>query len=71
MNPEFGAKALEEIEKEFGSNKAIFIKTDVTKIEEFEGTYYITSSNKDFTLYGIVHGRIVDNKNQIYFCAIS
>lgn len=38
-NAEFGAKALKEITEEFGVNKAIFVETDVTKWEQFEGKY--------------------------------
>lgn len=37
INQETGAKALEEIESEFGPNRAIFVTCDVTNIEEFEG----------------------------------
>lgn len=36
VNAEQGAKAVEEIEKTYGENKALFVKTDVTKLEEFE-----------------------------------
>lgn len=59
MSPEFGAKALEEIGTEFGPNKAIFIKTDVTDIKEFEGTYDYSNINS-VTSYTIkIHGHIV------------
>lgn len=37
VNPELGATALEDITKTFGPNKAIFITTDVTSYEQFEG----------------------------------
>lgn len=37
VNDDFGKKALEEIQKEFGPNKAIYVKTDVTNKEQFEG----------------------------------
>lgn len=37
LNPEIGAKALLEIEAEFGPNKAIYVKTDVTDNQQFEG----------------------------------
>lgn len=32
-----GNKAIQEIEDKFGTNKAIFVKTDVTSYEQFEG----------------------------------
>ncbi|ERL86286.1 hypothetical protein D910_03695 [Dendroctonus ponderosae] len=38
ISPELGSKALQQIEKEFGKNKAIFIKTDVTSYAQFEGS---------------------------------
>lgn len=34
-----GAKALAEINNEFESNKAIFIKTDITNFQQFESTF--------------------------------
>lgn len=37
-NEEFGNTALFEINKDFGANKAIFVKCDVTDIKQFEGT---------------------------------
>ncbi|KAJ8959632.1 hypothetical protein NQ318_021819 [Aromia moschata] len=37
IDPQFGKTALMEIKKEFGANKAIFTKTDVTDIQQFEG----------------------------------
>lgn len=37
INCEFGKSALEEIRKEFGPNKAIFVKTDVTNKKQFDG----------------------------------
>lgn len=37
INEGFGNKALEEIKKEFGPNKAIYVKTDVTNKQDFEG----------------------------------
>ncbi|VEN35138.1 unnamed protein product [Callosobruchus maculatus] len=39
VNPELGAKALQEIEKEFGPNKAIFSHTDVTDYNQFEDAF--------------------------------
>ncbi|KAJ8959636.1 hypothetical protein NQ318_021823 [Aromia moschata] len=38
-NPHFGTNALKEIQKEFGANKAVFVKTDVTIIREFEDAF--------------------------------
>lgn len=37
-NEEFGKVALEQICSEFGSNKAIFIETDVSDYQQFEST---------------------------------
>lgn len=37
VNVESGNAALSEMEKTFGPNKAIFVKTDITLHEEFEG----------------------------------
>lgn len=34
---DLGRNAVEDLEAEFGSNKAIFVKTDVTDYVEFEG----------------------------------
>lgn len=42
LNQEFGQNALQEIEREFGTNKAIFVKTDVTNIHEFEDAFQQT-----------------------------
>ncbi|KAJ3662673.1 hypothetical protein Zmor_007011 [Zophobas morio] len=39
INDYFGEKALEEIRKEFGPNKAIYVKTDVTNRESYEGAF--------------------------------
>ncbi|KAJ8959634.1 hypothetical protein NQ318_021821 [Aromia moschata] len=39
VNPQFGANALKGIQDEFGANKAIFVKTDVTNIHEFEDAF--------------------------------
>ncbi|KAH0998955.1 hypothetical protein HUJ05_008112 [Dendroctonus ponderosae] len=39
ISPELGSKALQQIEKEFGKNKAIFIKTDVTSYAQFEAVF--------------------------------
>lgn len=36
VNTEFGAKALKEIEEEFGPDRAIFVLTDATNVKEFE-----------------------------------
>lgn len=34
---EMGRHAVEDLEQEFGNNRAIFVKTDVTDYVEFEG----------------------------------
>ncbi|KAJ8959631.1 hypothetical protein NQ318_021818 [Aromia moschata] len=39
IDPQLGQTALTEIEKEFGANKAIFTKTDVTDIQQFEDAF--------------------------------
>ncbi|KAJ8984318.1 hypothetical protein NQ317_012536, partial [Molorchus minor] len=39
INPGSGKTALSEIEKEFGSGRAIFIKADVTVFQEFEDAF--------------------------------
>ncbi|XP_072393938.1 15-hydroxyprostaglandin dehydrogenase [NAD(+)]-like [Diabrotica undecimpunctata] len=39
VNPSAGASALEELEKEFGPNRAIFVQTDVTNRQQFEGAF--------------------------------
>ena len=39
VNTDFGNQALKEIEKEFGSNKAVFVHTDVTNKQSFEGEF--------------------------------
>lgn len=36
VNEDAGKSALKEIENEFGANKAIFVKTDVTDYAQFE-----------------------------------
>lgn len=41
VNDTAGKTALEIIEKEFGKDKAIFIKTDVTNYAQFEGDIII------------------------------
>nr|CAI5827587.1 unnamed protein product [Callosobruchus analis] len=43
LNPELGTKALQEIEREFGPNKAIFIQTDVTDYNQFEDAFKKTA----------------------------
>jgi hypothetical protein len=35
-----GEKAVRELQAEFGADRAIFIKTDVTKTAELEGRYF-------------------------------
>lgn len=37
VSSEFGTEALKDVENEFGPNKAIFVKTDVTIYDQFEG----------------------------------
>ncbi|XP_074025934.1 15-hydroxyprostaglandin dehydrogenase [NAD(+)] isoform X1 [Leptinotarsa decemlineata] len=39
VNENFGKTALDEIEKEFGKERAIFVKTDVTVREDFENAF--------------------------------
>ncbi|XP_028134446.1 15-hydroxyprostaglandin dehydrogenase [NAD(+)]-like [Diabrotica virgifera virgifera] len=39
VNPSAGASALEELEKEFGPNKAIFVHTDVRDRQQFESAF--------------------------------
>ncbi|XP_018570744.1 15-hydroxyprostaglandin dehydrogenase [NAD(+)] [Anoplophora glabripennis] len=39
LNPDFAKTALAEIEQEFGSNRAVFVKTDVTDIQQFENAF--------------------------------
>ncbi|KAJ8982548.1 hypothetical protein NQ317_005550 [Molorchus minor] len=39
IDPQFGQKALKDIEEEFGPKKAIFVKTDVTDIRQFEDAF--------------------------------
>ncbi|KAH1017480.1 hypothetical protein HUJ05_008113, partial [Dendroctonus ponderosae] len=42
--PESGQKAVLQLEKEFGLNKAIFIKTDVSDYDQFENVFKTTVS---------------------------
>ncbi|XP_044255859.1 15-hydroxyprostaglandin dehydrogenase [NAD(+)]-like isoform X2 [Tribolium madens] len=42
INKELGEKALQEIKNEFGSNKAIFVLTDVTSMKSFEEAFQKT-----------------------------
>ncbi|XP_057665466.1 15-hydroxyprostaglandin dehydrogenase [NAD(+)]-like [Diorhabda carinulata] len=42
INPTIGKTALEEIEKEFGPGKAIFVETDVTSRQQFENAFQKT-----------------------------
>ncbi|KAJ8959630.1 hypothetical protein NQ318_021817 [Aromia moschata] len=39
IDPQIGQTALIEIEKEFGASKAVFTKTDVTDIQQFEDAF--------------------------------
>ncbi|EFA00962.1 15-hydroxyprostaglandin dehydrogenase [NAD(+)] isoform X1 [Tribolium castaneum] len=39
VNNAFGQKALQEIEKEFGPKKAIYVQTDVTDMKSFENAF--------------------------------
>ncbi|KAG5880306.1 hypothetical protein JTB14_003706 [Gonioctena quinquepunctata] len=39
LNPKLGIEALDQIKQEFGHNKAIFVKTDVTQIDSLEGAF--------------------------------
>lgn len=45
INEELSGKALQEIEETFGKNKAIYVKTDVRSIEQFEGATSRTYSD--------------------------
>lgn len=38
VDSQFGEEALEKIMIEFGDDKAIFVKTDVTSMKQFEGS---------------------------------
>lgn len=40
VRSDLGQNAVQDIENEFGQNKAIFIKTDVTDYVEYEGQIY-------------------------------
>lgn len=41
INSDLGVKVREELEQTFGSNRCIFIKTDVSNYKEFQGIDYI------------------------------
>lgn len=41
MNDQNGSKAIQEIEEQFGRNKAVFILTDVRSLDSFEGSFPI------------------------------
>lgn len=40
LNESNGQTAVKELTEEFGPNRVIFVKTDVTKQDQFEGIYY-------------------------------
>lgn len=42
ISTEMGTIAVENLQEEFGENRAIFVKTDVTDYIEFEGEAYFT-----------------------------
>ncbi|KAF2899024.1 hypothetical protein ILUMI_07151, partial [Ignelater luminosus] len=42
INAVKGEEAIKEITKEFGANRAIFVKTDVTKVDQLESAFKIT-----------------------------
>ncbi|CAG9854694.1 unnamed protein product [Phyllotreta striolata] len=42
VNPEYGNKAIREIDNEFGINRAIFVQCDVRNIEDLERVFYKT-----------------------------
>ncbi|CAG9812792.1 unnamed protein product [Phaedon cochleariae] len=39
VSPEFGDEALKDIEAKFGTNRAIFVQTDVTDIKQFQNAF--------------------------------
>ncbi|CAH1116305.1 unnamed protein product [Phaedon cochleariae] len=39
LNPKLGHGALQQIEREFGPNRAIFVQTDVTRIDQLDYTF--------------------------------
>lgn len=39
VNENAGEEAVKEISNEFGPNKVLYVKTDVTNYEQFEGFY--------------------------------
>lgn len=47
MNEDAGENALKEIANEFGPNKAIYVKTDVTSYAQFEGELFVNSIAAD------------------------
>ncbi|CAH1116306.1 unnamed protein product [Phaedon cochleariae] len=42
INSESGKRALEELEREFGTNRAIFVQTDVSDVKQFEDSFQKT-----------------------------
>lgn len=40
INSEIGTKTQEDLEKIFGINKCLFVKTDVSDFNQFEGMYF-------------------------------
>ncbi|KAG5883305.1 hypothetical protein JTB14_008592 [Gonioctena quinquepunctata] len=42
LNEDFGKNALKEIEEEFGPNRAIFVRTDVTSFQQFNDAFQKT-----------------------------
>lgn len=50
LNPDLSQPALDDIEKEFGPDRAIFVETDVTDIQQFESEY-LFQTKETFILY--------------------
>lgn len=51
MNEDAGEEALNVIANEFGPNKAIYVKTDVTNYAQFEGEQYVINITVDTILF--------------------
>ncbi|KAJ8959629.1 hypothetical protein NQ318_021816 [Aromia moschata] len=61
VNSSFGQNALSEIKQEFGTDKAIFIKTDVTDIRQFEDAFKKTLENFKYVDILINNAGILDD----------
>jgi hypothetical protein len=40
VNKDAGQKAVKELQDEFGPNKVVFVQTDVTNMQNYEGTCF-------------------------------